>query len=185
MAQGARQGDAILGRERGADAVHRRRGVLSGRPRVRRRSAGGQGGRARPNRAGLTAAARMTTWWAAGVALLMSLVVCAVSAPCSIDMLTVDQSRARDSRAFICRGRPLAPLVGVWAFSSTGSSSARRARPRCATRCSCRSRSFWSRGGRSGRIGNHGLWASLYVHYAARTGTLLYYFPALVRSAQS
>ena len=32
------------------------------------------------------------------------------------------------------------------------------------------------------RLRNHGLWASFYVHYAARTGTLLLYFPALVRS---
>jgi MATE family, multidrug efflux pump len=31
-------------------------------------------------------------------------------------------------------------------------------------------------------FGNHGLWASLYIHYAARTGTLFYYLPALVRS---
>jgi MATE family multidrug resistance protein len=31
-------------------------------------------------------------------------------------------------------------------------------------------------------LGNHGLWAALYVHYAARTGALLYYLPGLVRS---
>ena len=31
-------------------------------------------------------------------------------------------------------------------------------------------------------FGNNGLWASLYVHYAARTGTLFYFFPALHRS---
>jgi len=30
--------------------------------------------------------------------------------------------------------------------------------------------------------GNHGLWAALYVHYVARTLTLLYYFPAVLRS---
>jgi len=30
-------------------------------------------------------------------------------------------------------------------------------------------------------FGNHGLWASLYVHYAARAGTLLWYFPRLIR----
>jgi multidrug resistance protein, MATE family len=31
-------------------------------------------------------------------------------------------------------------------------------------------------------FGNHGLWAALYVNYAARTATLLYCYPALVRS---
>jgi MATE family multidrug resistance protein len=35
------------------------------------------------------------------------------------------------------------------------------------------------------RYGNHGLWASLYVHYAARTGTLLYFFPSLMHSLRS
>ena len=29
---------------------------------------------------------------------------------------------------------------------------------------------------------NHGLWAALFVLYAARAGTLAYYLPALVRS---
>jgi Na+-driven multidrug efflux pump len=33
-----------------------------------------------------------------------------------------------------------------------------------------------------GRFGNHGLWAAFYVHYAARTGTLLARYPRLVRS---
>jgi hypothetical protein len=31
-------------------------------------------------------------------------------------------------------------------------------------------------------MGNTGLWAAFYVHYLARTGSLLYYYPALVRS---
>ena len=30
--------------------------------------------------------------------------------------------------------------------------------------------------------GNHGLWAAFYVHYVARAGTLLWYYPALVRA---
>ena len=31
--------------------------------------------------------------------------------------------------------------------------------------------------------GNHGLWAALYVSYAARTLTLLWYLPGLLRAA--
>jgi MATE family multidrug resistance protein len=31
-------------------------------------------------------------------------------------------------------------------------------------------------------LGNTGLWAAFYVHYLARTGSLLYYYPGLVRS---
>jgi MATE family multidrug resistance protein len=34
-------------------------------------------------------------------------------------------------------------------------------------------------------LGNQGLWAAFYVHYAARAGTLLYYLPGLVRSVPS
>ena len=30
--------------------------------------------------------------------------------------------------------------------------------------------------------GNHGLWAALYVNYLARTATLLYRYPALLRA---
>jgi MATE family multidrug resistance protein len=33
-------------------------------------------------------------------------------------------------------------------------------------------------------FGNHGLWAAFYIHYFARAGTLLYHFPALVRSVR-
>ena len=32
---------------------------------------------------------------------------------------------------------------------------------------------------------NHGLWAALYIHYIARTATLLVYFPGLVRSVHA
>jgi len=31
-------------------------------------------------------------------------------------------------------------------------------------------------------FGNSGLWAAFYVHYVARAGSLLYYYPGLVRS---
>lgn len=31
-------------------------------------------------------------------------------------------------------------------------------------------------------FGNHGLWAAFYVHYVARAGSLLWYYPRLVRA---
>jgi hypothetical protein len=34
-------------------------------------------------------------------------------------------------------------------------------------------------------LGNHGLWAALYVHYVARIATLLAYYPGLVRSVDA
>ncbi|HXX11835.1 MAG TPA: hypothetical protein VEK05_09995, partial [Burkholderiales bacterium] len=76
----------------------------------------------------------------------------------------------------------LAPLVGVWCFQLDGIfiGATRAAEMRNAMLMSVVIFLFgwwllrpW---------GNHGLWAALYVHYVARTLTLLYYFPAVLRA---
>ena len=69
----------------------------------------------------------MTTGWAAGIALAGSLLF-AVSGGALIDLLTVDPTVRALAREYL-PWAALAPLAGVWAFSSTASSSAPPARP--------------------------------------------------------
>jgi len=132
------------------------------------------------HRAGLSAAARMTTWWAAAIALLAS-VIFALLGPAIVDMLTVDpavRAIAHDYLPWVVG----APLAAVWAFQLDGIfiGATRTAQMRNAMLMSlliflC---AWWI----LSPLGNSGLWAALYVLYGARTVTLLYYFPALVRS---
>jgi MATE family, multidrug efflux pump len=100
-----------------------------------------------------------------------------------IDMLTVDQSLRSLARTYL-PWAALAPLVSVWAFQLDGIfiGATRTAEMRNAMLASLAIflLAWWV----FRPYGNHGLWGALYVLYAARTGTLLYFFPALVRSAQ-
>ncbi len=132
------------------------------------------------NRAGLSAAARMTTWWAAGVAVLATAVALPFG-PAIIDALTVDETVRAAARVYL-PWAALAPLAGVWCFQLDGIfiGATRAAEMRNAMLMSVAIFlvGWWL----LKPWGNHGLWAALYVHYAARTGTLLYYFPTLVRS---
>ncbi|HTS53084.1 MAG TPA: MATE family efflux transporter [Burkholderiales bacterium] len=132
------------------------------------------------NRAGLSAAARMTTWWAAGVAVLAS-VVAMLLGPTIVGWLTVDETVRAAARVYL-PWAALVPLAGVWCFQLDGIfiGATRAAEMRNAMLMSVVIFlvGWWL----LRPWGNHGLWAALYVHYAARTGTLLCYFPALLRS---
>ena len=132
------------------------------------------------NRAGLSAAVRMTTWWAAGVAVLTSAVALPLGSAI-IDVLTVDETVRAAARVSL-PWAALVPLVGVWCFQLDGIfiGATRAAEMRNAMLMSVVI--FLAGWWLLRPWGNHGLWAALYVHYAARTGTLLYYFPTLVRS---
>jgi len=132
------------------------------------------------NRADLSAAARMTTWWAAAVAVLASIVALSFG-PAIIDVLTVDETVRAAARIYL-PWAALVPLVGVWCFQLDGIfiGATRAAEMRNAMLMSVAI--FLAGWWLLRPWGNHGLWAALYVHYAARTGTLLYYFPTLVRS---
>ena len=131
-------------------------------------------------RAGFSLAARMTTLWAAAVAVLLTLVVFLCGSD-FIDGLTVDPGARAAARAFL-PWAAAAPLLGVWAFQLDGIfiGATRTADMRNAMLVSLvvfliawRVLLPW---------GNTGLWAAFYVHYLARTGSLLYFYPALVRS---
>jgi len=132
------------------------------------------------NRAGLSAAARMTTWWAAGVAVLASGFF-AVAGPAIVDVLTVDEAVRATARIYL-PWAAIAPLLGVWAFQLDGIfiGATHTAQMRNAMLLSLAIflAAWWA----LTPFGNHGLWAALYVHYAARAGTLLYYLPGLVRA---
>jgi len=132
------------------------------------------------HRAGLSKASRMTTWWAAGVALLSSLFLAALG-PTLVDILTVEPGVRLLAREFL-PWAVLAPLVGVWCFQLDGIfiGATRTADMRNAMLMSAVI--FLVAWYALTPFGNHGLWAALYVHYAARTFTLLYYFPGLQRS---
>jgi len=179
MAQGAKQGDVTLA----ANAVLMQfitvsAYFLDGLAFAAEALVGRAVGAA--NRAGLAQAGRVTTRWAAGVAAITS-VCLAVLGTTLIDLLTVDPATRAAARSYL-PWAALAPLVGVWAFQLDGIfiGATRTADMRNAMLIALAIflAAWWA----LTPFGNHGLWAALYVHYAARTGTLLYYLPGLVRS---
>ena len=179
MAQGARQGDTILA----ANAVLMNfiavaAFFLDGLAFSAEALVGRAMGSA--NREGFIAAARMTTWWAAGIALLASLLFAALGTV-AVDALTIDPAVRAAARTYL-PWAAFSPLVGVWCFQLDGIfiGATRTAQMRNAMLLSLSI--FLAAWWMLVPFGNHGLWASLYVHYVARAATLFYYYPALVRS---
>jgi MATE family multidrug resistance protein len=179
LAQGAKQGDALLA----ANAVLMHflavaAYFLDGLAFAAEALVGKAVGAA--DRASFAAAARITTRWAAGVALLASLFL-ALAGPAFINLLAADDAVRATARDYLPWAAG-APLAGVWCFQLDGIfiGATRTAEMRNAMLLSLAIFlvGWWA----LAPFGNHGLWASLYVHYAARTGTLCVYFPALVRS---
>jgi len=131
-------------------------------------------------RHGLTLAARITTLWAAGIAILLATVL-ALFGPFFIDGLTVDTTARAAARAYLPWAAG-APLLGVWAFQLDGIfiGATRTADMRNAMLASLAI--FLGAWWLLQPFGNSGLWGAFYVHYVARAVSLLYYYPALVRS---
>ncbi len=134
------------------------------------------------HRAGLEASARMTTLWSAGVAIFAALVLISFGTVL-IDVLTVDAASREAARTYLPWAAG-APLLGVWAFQLDGIfiGATRTADMRNAMLVSLGI--FLAAWWLLTPYGNHGLWGALYVHYAARVGTLGYYYPRLVRSVE-
>lgn len=127
----------------------------------------------------LLAAIKTTTAWAAGIAVVVSLAY-SVLGGAFVDLLTVDETTRALAREFL-PWAIAAPLLGVWAFQldgifigATRTVEMRRASLLCLGIFLC---AWWL----LTPLGNHGLWASLFVHYAARIATLSRHLPALVR----
>ena len=179
MAQGARQGDVRLA----ANAVLMQLVSISayfldGLAFAAEALVGRAIGSAK--RIGLTTAAYRTTLWAAGVAALLSLAFALLGATL-IDMMTVDAGVRAAARAYLPWAAGV-PLLGVWAFQLDGIfiGATRSADMRRAMLASLAI--FMAAWWLLRPWGNHGLWAALYVHYLARSATLSWYYPALVRS---
>ena len=179
MAQGARQGDVILA----ANAVlmhfisvgaYFLDGLAFAAEALVGRAVGAS------HRAGLKAAARMTTLWAAAFAVAISLVLTLLG-PLFIDTLTVDAASRAAARTYLAWAAA-APLLGVWAFQLDGifigATRTVDMRKAMLTSLAIFLAAWWL----LTPYGNHGLWAALYVHYLARIGTLSYCYPGLVRS---
>jgi MATE family multidrug resistance protein len=178
-AQGARQGDVILA----ANAILTQfiavsAYFLDGLAFAAEALVGRAVGAA--HRKGLTAAARFTTLWAAAVAVLLTLLLSVFGAS-FIDALTVDPAARAAARVYL-PWAAAAPLLGVWAFQLDGIfiGATRTVDMRNAMLMSLAI--FLGAWWLLTPFGNVGLWAAFYVHYVARTGSLLYYYPALVRS---
>lgn len=125
-------------------------------------------------------AARITTQWACIVAVVLAAVFATLGAR-FIDALTVDQAARAAARVYL-PWAAAAPLLGVWAFQLDGIfiGATRTADMRNAMLVSCGIflLAWWL----LLPWGNRGLWIAFYVHYAARTGTLLSFYPRLIRS---
>jgi MATE family multidrug resistance protein len=175
---GARQGDAILA----ANAVLMHLVSLSaffldGMAFAAESLVGQAVGASR--RAGLIRAARVTTAWATAVACMLSLVLSVCGVPI-IDALTVDAEVRHTASRYLPWAAGV-PLMGVWAFQLDGIfiGATRTADMRNAMLLSLAI--FLAGWWLLRPLGNHGLWAALYVSYLARLGTLLWYYPRLVR----
>ncbi len=179
MAQGARQGDIVLA----ANAVlmhfisvaaYFLDGLAFAAEALVGRAIGAR------HQTGLIAAARMTTLWAGGVAVVI-VAVLSLTGAALIDLMTVDAAARAAARVYL-PWAAAAPLLGVWAFQLDGIfiGATRTAQMRNAAIMTVMIylAAWWL----MRPYGNHGLWAALYIHYLARIGTLLAYYPGLLRS---
>lgn len=132
------------------------------------------------HRAGLLAAARMTTVWAAGVAAAVCIAL-AVFGTLFIDVLTTAPEARAAAREYL-PWAVAAPLLGVWAFQLDGvfigATRSTDMRNAMLASLAVYFAAWWL----LRPYGNHGLWAAFHIHYAARTLTLGYFFPRLVRA---
>ena len=132
------------------------------------------------HRVGLLAAVKITTVWAAATAVAIAVLTALVGAAV-IDFMTVDPAARAEARIYL-PWVMLTPLLGVWAFQLDGifigATQTAQMRNAMIMTVIVYLIAWWL----LRPLGNHGLWAALAVHYVARTGTLLAYFPGLLRS---
>jgi MATE family multidrug resistance protein len=133
------------------------------------------------DRAMLWAAAKVSTGWAAAIACALSLAYLAFGGG-FIDWLTVDAGTRAVAKQHL-GWAVAAPIAGVWAFQLDGIfiGATRTVQMRDAMVFSLGIflLGWWL----LLPLGNHGLWASLFIHYMARTLTLGRHAPALFRGA--
>jgi len=132
------------------------------------------------HRAGIRLAAKITTQWAAGVAVVMAAAL-GLSGALFIDLLTVDAAARAAARQYL-PWAAAAPLLGVWAFQLDGIFIGATRTVEMRNAMLIATGIFLLGWWLLLPFGNHGLWAALHVNYFARIATLAYHYPALVRS---
>ncbi|MBH98152.1 MAG: MATE family efflux transporter [Rhodospirillaceae bacterium] len=179
MAQGAKQGDIVLA----ANAVLMHLVALSAffldglafaAETLVGRAVGAK------NRLQVVAVSKMTTQWAAAVAIFLSFFIALFGGE-FIDILTVENQVRMVARGYLIWAIGV-PLLGIWAYQLDGIfiGATRSVEMRNAMLISfiifivawLLFRPFE----------NHGLWAALYVNYLARIFTLYYHYPRLIKS---
>ena len=127
------------------------------------------------DRAGVIAAAKLTTVWAVGLAALATLILIAAG-PAIVDLLTVDAAARAAARTYLLWAA-FVPFLGVWAFQLDGVfiGATRTAAMRNAMLATLGIYlvAWWL----LEPYGNHGLWAAFSISYFARAGTLLLVLP--------
>jgi MATE family, multidrug efflux pump len=182
MAQGAREGDVVLAANAvlmqfvGVSAYFLDGLAFSAETLVGRAIGAG-------HRAALIVSIRRTTLWAVALAAALSLAI-AVNGSWAIDAFTTNDPVRQMAKAYL-PWAAVGPILGVWAFQLDGVfiGATRTAEMRNAMLVSLAI--FFIAWRVTLPWGNTGLWATLCVHYLARTTTLLYYYPRLVRGVIS
>jgi len=132
------------------------------------------------HRATFVSAVRLTTLWAVLIAVLASLII-AIFGDTFIDWLTIDAQTRATARIYL-PWAAIAPFLGVWAFQLDGifigATRSREMRNAMLASLAIFLAGWWL----LTPWANHGLWASLHLHYFARIGTLYYFFRTLLRS---
>lgn len=132
---------------------------------------------------GVRAATRITTWWAAVIAAVLSLIGFTLGTY-GVDLITVDEAARATARTYL-PWAAAAPLVGVWAFQLDGIFIGATRTVDMRNAMLMATAIFLAAWWALTPYGNHGLWASLHVHYVARIGTLTVYLPRLFRSVRA
>jgi MATE family multidrug resistance protein len=127
-------------------------------------------------------AVRLSTMWAAGVGVVLSLVIW-FAGPLIIDFMTTSPDVRAAAREYLIWAA-LSPIVGVWCFQLDGIfiGATRTADMRNMMILSA-AIFFAAWATLQPAFGNHGLWAAMIVFYVARALTLLGRYPSLSRSA--
>ncbi len=176
MAEGARRGDVILAAN--AILMHFISGAsyfLDGLAFATEALVGRAIGAG--NRGAFRGAVRISTGWAAAAAVVVSIMLWAFGPP-FIDLLTVDAASRETAREFLPWAAS-APLAGVWCFQLDGVFIGATRGPEMRNAMVVSTLIFVGAWWLLLPLGNHGLWAALFVHYAARTATLGAYYPRI------
>lgn len=132
------------------------------------------------HRDAMIVAIRRTTFWAVVLASMISLFI-ALAGSWGIDALTADTRARHEANAYLLWAAA-GPILGVWAFQLDGIfiGATRTADMRNAMLLSLVI--FFVAWKLTLPLGNSGLWLALCVHYLARTFTLAWYLPRLLKS---